>query len=311
MNDMPRILYLTMDDVKSVGFSDHDFINCVSDIFLQYGQGAADLPVEMNADISPEKKIRVDTGCVEKCSVIGMRWSVGNAGVIILSDGDSGTPRVMMDAFYLSAKCTAATYALTARYFARKDAEVLTLLGLNQQGLYHLHALSQVQKQLKEVRVYSGDGTAANRLAKSIQDDFPFRVEICDTPADALKNTDVIVDAELPGADKPVQIRPGLIPEQGVCIVTGNPGRFPKSTLAVMDKIVADGVRDADSGGGINFYADLGEVSAGKKAGRQNAAENILAVCRGLFIVEIYTGMKMYDAAREKGIGIELAPITW
>lgn len=321
VHDIPRILYLTMDDVKSIGFSDHDFINCVSDIFVQYGQGNAFPLVSVDTELSPDRVIRLDSGCVEKKRRIGLRWRSGFAqpknkgaspspGVIILSDCASGLPSVIMDAYYLSAKCSAAAYALSARYLARKDAEVLSLLGADQQALYNLQAMSRVLKQLKEVRILSGDGKEGRWLAKSIEEDYPYKTVICNSLEEALKNAAVIVDADENGAAGE-QIPHDLVPKTGIFIATGRVERLDGSTLAMMDKIVTDSTNRREKLGDIPVYADLGEVCAGKKPGREKAPENILAIHQGNFVAEIYTGQKMVDAAREKGIGIELAPVTW
>lgn len=321
MHDISKILYLTMDDVKSIGFSDHDFINCISDVFVQYGQGNAFPLVGIDTDLPPDKIVRLDSGCVEKSRSIGLRWTSGvvrpqgkgvspNPGVIILSDSDSGLPNVIMDAYYLSAKCSAATHALAARFFARKNSEVLSILGTDQQALYNLQAMSRVLKQLKEIRIYDHDGDQGRRLAKRIEDDFHYKTVVCANLGDTLKNADVIVDSEACGAELELIPR-AFVPKNGVFIVTSGVDRLAGSTIAMMDKIVTDSPLRQESFEELPVFADLGEVSTGKKPGREHDSENIWAVHRGNFVAEMYTGQKMAAAAKEKGIGIELAPITW
>jgi ornithine cyclodeaminase/alanine dehydrogenase-like protein (mu-crystallin family) len=322
MINFEKLLYLTMDDVKSIGFSDHDFINCVSDIFVQYGQGTAFPLSEMGTNISPKENIRVTSGWVKKSRTSGVRWTSTfknrqgaglnpNAGVIILNDSTYGLPKVIMDAFYISSKCTAATFAVFARFYARKDTEVLSLLGANQQGQYNLNAMRKVLERLSQIRVYDSDVVLANKLARSIEDDFPCEVIVCDTVKEVLKGADVVVDAESSQYKKLAQIPNRYLPTSGVFIASTDVTRFGTATTSRMDKIVVDGLQQSDSLSKISIYANLGEVCVGRKNGRETEKENILAINRGLVVQEIYIGSKMYDTAREMGIGLELEPITW
>jgi ornithine cyclodeaminase/alanine dehydrogenase-like protein (mu-crystallin family) len=53
-------------------------------------------------------------------------------------------------------------------------------------------------------------------------------------------------------------------------------------------------------------YADLGEIVAGKKPGRENAKERIICINLGLALDDMATAILIYRKAREKGIGTQL-----
>lgn len=322
MLKLKNVLYLTMDDVKSIGFSDEDFINCVSDIFVQYGQGKAQPLPQLGTKISPQKSFHVACGWVKKTNTAGVKWASSlapksnagsnqNAGVIILNDTTYGLPKAIMDAFYISVKCTAASYAVFARFYARKDAEVLSMLGISNQGLHNIRAIRLELNQLREIRVYDKNLNNVKRLCQEIEDVFNGSVIVCDSAEDALRNADVVLATEAIPRTKQTRISDKWLPQQGVFIATTDFARFERQTLNRMDKIIVDGMLTPSVPGKVSVYAHQGEVSTGNKYGRESKAENIFIINNGLGVQEIYIGSKMYDSAREKGIGLELAPITW
>jgi ornithine cyclodeaminase/alanine dehydrogenase-like protein (mu-crystallin family) len=54
-------------------------------------------------------------------------------------------------------------------------------------------------------------------------------------------------------------------------------------------------------------HADLGEIVAGIKPGRNSDNERTMTINLGLGIEDIATALLVYDKAREKGIGVELS----
>jgi ornithine cyclodeaminase len=110
-----------------------------------------------------------------------------------------------------------------------------------------------------------------------------------------------------------------------------DPGAFvvPYGTISavelsltdIMDKIVVDDWNQCKGGvlGSLRrhvetgklsedtFYAELGEIVAGKKTGREHEGERILFWHRGLSINDIALGYLIYEKARGRGLGTNLA----
>lgn len=319
MQNLRQILYLTMDDVKSVGFTDEDFINFVSDIFVQFGQGKAQPLHQLGVKTSP-KNFNVSTGWVQKTNTSGIKWAAGftkgnnfglnaNAGVIILNDATHGLPKAIMDAFYISVKSTAAAHAVFASFYARNDAEVLSLLGVSHQGTNNIRAIRLMLSKLREIRVYGPNLEDVKRFCQSMEDELNESVVMCETAEEALINADLVLATEALPQTKRAMIFDKWLPRQGVSIIACDSALFEEKTLLRMDKIIVDGLQSVAAK--VPIYANQGEVSNGNKFGRENTAENIFVIYNGLGVHEIYIGSKMYDSAKEKGIGLELAPITW
>ena len=145
----------------------------------------------------------------------------------------------------------------------------------------------------------------------SLEDEFHGNIIVCTTLEESLRNTNVVLATEMVPQKYLAKITDRWLPREGIFIATSGLARFEGETIARMDKIIVDGLRHSAILGSAPLYADQGEVSVGSKCGRESAHENIIVINNGLVVQEIYIGSKMYDSAKEKGIGLELAPITW
>jgi alanine dehydrogenase len=73
---------------------------------------------------------------------------------ILLLDPETGALMAIMDGRYITEARTAAVSAVSARYLARPEADVLAIIGTGVQARSHLEALAEV-RPLREVRVWS------------------------------------------------------------------------------------------------------------------------------------------------------------
>ena len=87
----------------------------------------------------------------------------------LLNDPDTGAPIAFLSANTLSATRTGAIPALGAKYYARRDAEVLTQIGAGVVGRSCTNALLLVLKNIKEVRVYDLNRDAAQSYCDELE----------------------------------------------------------------------------------------------------------------------------------------------
>src|SRR5690606_17305769 len=74
-------------------------------------------------------------------------------GVIILNDYETLLPKCIMDGMLLSAMRTGANSGVAARYLAKKDSQVIGLVGAGVQNRTQLQAIHHVMKDLKHVKI--------------------------------------------------------------------------------------------------------------------------------------------------------------
>ena len=94
-------------------------------------------------------------------------------GVIILCDGENGSPIAIMDSIEITIQRTGAATAVAAKYLARTDSKVVTICGCGNQGRIQLQSLLSV-RQLKQAFVYDVD----ERQARLLADEFSHKLSI-------------------------------------------------------------------------------------------------------------------------------------
>ena len=89
----------------------------------------------------------------------------------LLLDRATGVPLALLDGEALTLRRTAATSALAARRLARAEAERLLLVGAGRLAPWMARAHLALQPQLRGVRVWARDATAAAAVVRSLRDE--------------------------------------------------------------------------------------------------------------------------------------------
>jgi ornithine cyclodeaminase/alanine dehydrogenase-like protein (mu-crystallin family) len=229
-------------------------------------------------------------------------------GLIALFDENDGAPLAVMDGTYITAIRTGGTAAVAARALARKDAEVLAILGAGVQGGSHLETFSRV-RDFKEIRVASRDQVKASALAALHPNG-----HVATSFEEAVRGADVV--ACCTDAREPVIRREWLKPGVHVSSVGGTFGpELDRETLAAGKVFVEwrgaalnpppagahelQGL-DADS------IIEVGEVLAGTKPGRTSQLDITVYKSTGHAVEDAATARLVYDRARAEGAGVRL-----
>jgi len=228
---------------------------------------------------------------------------------IMLFDPASGALLGVTDGRYITEARTAAVSAVSVRHMARSDARVLAIIGSGVQAHSHLEALPLV-REFREIRVWSPNTLRRRHIAAQHQ------VAACDTAEHAVRGADVVVLAT--AATTPViddgWVAPGThVIAVGACRPTH---RETDSRLVARSHLVVDSRAAAmrESGdilmaiedGSItadHVHAELGEVAAGKRSGRQNAAQVTIFKSLGLAIEDVVSAGLAYRRAMSAGQG--------
>jgi len=217
--------------------------------------------------------------------------------VIQLFAPETGVPLVTMDGRLITEERTAAVSAVATKHLARPDAAVLALIGAGVQARSHLRALRLV-RAFREVRVWSPHRAAA--FARE------FGVQAAASAEDAVRGADVVVTAT--SSRTPVLRGDWLAPGTHINAVGA-----PRPDWRELDDAVLQRARLyvdsreaalAESGDVIaagTVFAELGEVVAGRKPGRQSAAEITLFKSLGLAVEDVVSADLVYRKARDAG----------
>jgi Ornithine cyclodeaminase/mu-crystallin family len=78
-------------------------------------------------------------------------------GLLILNDGATGAPSVVMESGWLTAQRTGAVSAVTARALGKAEARSVALLGCGKQAMTQLEALSEGLRIMETIYLYDVD----------------------------------------------------------------------------------------------------------------------------------------------------------
>ena len=242
-------------------------------------------------------------------------------GVVTLFDGEVGRPLAILDASALTAVRTAAVSAVATSALAREDARVLAILGAGVQARSHLNALLRV-RQFDHVRVYAPTTEHAHAVIDSIvrhPGSGTLTAEVAVTARHAVRGADVVVTAT--SSPTPV-LEPDWISTGAHINAVGastpamrelHPETVAASALFADSRESlrneAGDYRTAVEQGLIapdHVRAELGEVLAGLRPGRQGAQEITLFRSLGLAVEDLAAAQHALATARRLGIGTEV-----
>jgi len=217
--------------------------------------------------------------------------------MIMLFRPETGEPLVTMDGRLITEMRTAAVSAVATDHLARTDTPVLAILGSGVQAQSHLEALRIVRK-FREVRVWSP------RHAKEFAS--KFGVSAASSAEEAVRGADVIVVAT--SATMPVLWDEWLSPGAHINAIgaTRPNWRELDDELLRKARIYVESREAAmkESGDIIaagNIFAEVGEVVAGSKPGRQSDDETTLYKSVGVAIEDIRSADLVYRRALAAG----------
>ena len=235
-------------------------------------------------------------------------------GVIVLADAEVGTPLALLDSMEITTLRTGAASAVAARYLARADARTLGLIGCGNQGWVQLRALRRV-RPLTGVRVYDRDRRRAEELARMLAPELGLTIDVASDPAAAARERDIVVtctSARAPildagdvapgtfvaavGADNPEkqEIAPALMAASRVVVDVLDQA----ATMGDLHHAIAAGVMSRDA-----VAAELGQIVAGHRLGRQAPGDTIIFDSTGMALQDVAAAAAVYERAQAAGRG--------
>ncbi len=217
--------------------------------------------------------------------------------MILLFRPQTGEPLVTMDGRLITEMRTAAVSAVATDLLAREDASVLAILGSGVQARSHLAALRIVRK-FREVRVWSPRNSS--EFARQ------FKVTAAASAEEAVRGADVIAVAT--AATTPVLMGEWLSPGTHINAVGATrPNWRELDDEALRRARIYVELREAamkESGDVIaagDIFAEIGEVIAGTKRGRESEEEITLFKSVGVAVEDIVAADLVYRKAMSRG----------
>lgn len=303
-----------------------DCINVVEQAFAELSEGTAVLP--LRTAITPPEGLSLYMPAYLKkmgalaCKVVtvyknnpskhNMPTTIGK---VLLQDPETGNVICIMDGGYLTAVRTGAASGVATKYLARKDkGQTAGIFGAGVQAKMQLWAIAEVLN-LSKVLVYDLSDTALQSFIAEMGKKLNLEIIRVSQPNDILQ-ADVICAA----TSSAVPIFDGKLVKEGTHI-NGIGSHTPNAReldgeIIRRSKFVGDSKEACFKEAGdiiipvnegvvteSHFYAELGELITGKKAGRVNDKEITLFKSNGLAIQDVATAKLVYEKALAAGIG--------
>ncbi|MGC5324623.1 ornithine cyclodeaminase family protein [Brevibacillus sp. SYSU BS000544] len=239
-------------------------------------------------------------------------------GIMVLIDANTGEPLALMDASYLTVVRTGAASGLATRHLARMDASHLTVIGTGAQASGLIEAILAV-RPIQEIQLYNRSQAKAEAFAEEIAQGAAVgkQVRVLTDPDEAVAGADILVTAT--NAEHPVFSMENI--SRGMHINSIGAYRptmqeLPGELVAMADKVVVESREGAleETGDLVipiaqglfapeRIHAELGEIVAGNRAGRERMGEITLFKSVGLATMDIVVAKLLYDRAIQLGAG--------
>ncbi len=317
------LLYLSRQDVETVDVGMQEIIDALEFMFQQKGEGKVEMPPKPGIHTQPDAFIHAMPAYIPALNSAGMKWVSGYpenwkkglpyiSGLLILNDPETGLPLAVMDCTWITAKRTGAATAVAAKYLARKESSTVGIIACGVQGRSNLEALSCLF-QLEKVKAYDTSQEAAQRFSEEMSENHQIPIEVVSTPADAVKNLDLIVTSGPILKHPDPVIKPGWLAKGSFASPVDFDSYWQGVALQEANKLATDDIDQMKYYRSVGYfqqtplpYADLGEIVAGKKPGRETDYERTICINLGLALDDMATAPLIYKKAKEEGIGQEL-----
>jgi len=360
-----KFLYLSQEDMVEAGVLDMD--KCVDTIdnmfqilgtgdYLMGGPGGNEhgirvyFPKEPKGPhmpvAGPDRRFMALVGYLGgKVNVCGEKWYGSNIAnyernlprsilMVVLNNPETAEPLAIMDGTLISAMRTGSVPGVGAKYLARKDSEVIGVIGAGVISRACLMSIACALKNIKDVKVFDLVGKKSEDFSAYMRQKLGLNVHPVDSLEEAIKNSDVISLAT--AGTNPPFIKNEWLKEGCYIALSGSKTDFSEDFYLTVRK-VADNwqmhtawrqevnelgseirdlagtiphmdIHDLISAGKLKAddIDNLGPIASGEKPGRINDEEKIILLTGGMSIEDIAWGYEIYQTAKKKGIGQEL-----
>jgi ornithine cyclodeaminase/alanine dehydrogenase-like protein (mu-crystallin family) len=242
------------------------------------------------------------------------RPAQGPRRILVLSDREGGEICAIMDEDWCHAVRTGAAAAVTCRLLGRKGAATMAMLGAGDTARAAVPVMARAFS-LKEIRVTSRTPESRQTYAREIGNEYDLNVRPVDSTEEALKGADLVVSATTTSTPF---VKDSWL-DEGITIYSiGKNQELESDFYRNADKFVVDSWEHCKNKSDLqrmlkekflsqnDLYAELPEILAGKKPGRQSDRERIFIRAIGLVNQDIAMADHIYRTALENGIGTRL-----
>ena len=249
---------------------------------------------------------------------------------LMLNDKDTGAPLALMSANLLSAARTGAVPGVGAKFLARKDSRVVSVVGCGPINKACFEAIMTQLNAVERVVCFDLFLEKANAFAGWVKAEYGIPSVGVDTPDRGFCGADVITVAA--SRLRPLKFDDDWIGDGATVLVSGPVNadesfwtdcRIVYDHTPLQEAYVEDAIASGDRhayyngviGGPLYRLIDagklppledsigMGDIVNGRAPGREDEKQRIVFIACGMAVFDISWGYEMYENARRKDIG--------
>jgi len=326
------IHYLSGRDIEALRLTDDEIIGAVEGALI--AQASGETVIEPRVHLVPESgstrgHFNVLRGVVHPLGLAGVKI-VGDffdnykhdlpseMAMLYLADPRTGRPIAMMDATAITTMRTGAVTAIGGKHLGPKGAKVLGHIGARGTAFWNIKLLDRLF-DFDEIRVHSRRKESRDAFAARIGKALGKAVVATPDWQSCVEGADIVVESSRLEKPEPL-LRNAWIRKGALLVTYGTMSALEDDIAAITDKWVMDDFGQAHAGkfGALrrqidrgdfnrdNLHAEIGQIAAGLRPGRERADETILFWHRGLSLSDIALGGCILEKAKRLGIGQRL-----
>jgi ornithine cyclodeaminase/alanine dehydrogenase-like protein (mu-crystallin family) len=315
-----QILYLSQADVAKVNLDMATVINLLETAFREKGAGKVEMPPKPGVHTMPDAFIHAMPAYIPSLKSAGIKWVSGYpenyklglpyiTGLLILNDVETGIPYAVMDCAWITAYRTGAASALAAKYLARPESKTAGILACGVQGRTNLEAL-KVLFPIERVYAYDILPEVQQQYVADMSSKLGIEVIGVSEPRQAVVASDLVVTSGPILKHPTPTIQKDWLQPGAYGSAVDFDSYWTGDALSQMNRISTDDHAQYQYYKSVGYfqstpdpYADLGEIVAGLKPGRQDPKERTLAINLGLAMDDMAVAPEIYRRAKGMGIG--------
>ncbi|KAL7934341.1 NAD(P)-binding protein [Trichoderma chlorosporum] len=326
------ITYLNGLDIASLKLTDAEILGSVEKALD--AQGRKETVIEPRVHLVPRDSAKghfnVLRGVVHPLNAAGVKV-VGDFvdnykhglpsefGILNLFDPDTGVPKAVIDATSITDMRTGAVTALGAKYLAPSKPKILGHIGARGSSYWNIRLMASLF-QFDEIRIHSKRKESREALGARLEKELGRPIRVLDNWEETIVGADIVVEASRLPAPEPL-LKTSWIKKGALVMPYGTMSALELSLTDIMNKMIVDDWGQCRKGlplGALrqhvdndklteeNLHAEMGQIVAGLKKGRESDDETILFWHRGLSLSDIALGTAILDKAAKLDIGQRL-----
>ncbi|MFC3674755.1 ornithine cyclodeaminase family protein [Ferrovibrio xuzhouensis] len=325
------LTYLNRLDVEELALTDDEILAAIKTSLASQGRGEAVIEPRMHLEpgvanghfnvLRGALREPVDSAGVKVVGdfVDNYKHNLpSELAILLLFDPRTGVPKAILDASRITDMRTGAVTAIGAKYLARKNSKILGHVGARGTAYWNVRLMDRIF-DFDEIRVHSRRVESREAFAEKLRQDLGKPVIVTEDWQSCVEGADIVVEASRLNEPTPM-LKTAWIKPGALVMPYGTMSAVELSLTDIMSKLVVDDWGQCKGGkfGSLRahveagklseqtLHAEMGQIVAGLKPGRERDDETILFWHRGLSLSDIALGHAMLEKAERLNIGHRL-----